>query len=943
MSKQEDKRLFLLDAMALIYRAYFAMIRTPLVNSKGQNVSAISGFTSTLFDLLTRENPTHIAVVFDAFGPTNRAEEHDFYKANRQETPGDIIQSIPWIKQIIEGFKIPCLEKEGFEADDIIGTLAKKAEKEGYQVYMVTPDKDFGQLVSDKVFIYKPPYQGKGGFEKLGVKEVLTKWDIERIDQVIDMLGLMGDSVDNIPGIAGVGEKTAAKLLKEFDSVEGILANTESIKGKLREKIEENKEMAIISKKLATIHCDVPIEFDEESLIMEEPNREKLSVLFNELEFRTIGKRILGDDFFVTAAQPQIGQMDLFGGGESKAVAMAKAEAKIEKAAEEVMAEIKTVDNVDHTYICADTPELRKELVESFLKEKQFSFDTETTGLEPLKAELVGLSFSCKHCEAYYVPIPKDIEKGKAILKEFEPLFQNEKILKIGQNIKFDLLALRKYGVEIKGLFFDTMVAHYLIEPDMRHQMDFLAETYLGYSPVSIEKLIGKRGKNQLTMRDVAVDKITQYAAEDADITLQLKQVFEPMVKENNLEKLLYEVEIPLMEVLADMEYEGVAIDTEFLNAYSKDLAEQIKCIEDEVFDAAGLRFNLDSPKQLGEVLFQKLEIPYKGKKTKTGQYSTGEEVLSKLAEEHSICGNILNYRELVKLKSTYVDALPLLVNPQTNRIHTTFRQTVANTGRLSSQNPNLQNIPIKRESGREVRKAFIARDSDHVLISADYSQIELRIIASLSEDEAMVEAFNKGQDIHAATAARVYGVPIEEVSRELRNNAKSVNFGIVYGISAFGLSQNLNISRSEAAELIKNYFEKYPKVKEYMDTSIEVAKKNGYASTILGRRKYLADINSRNATVRGFAERNAINMPIQGSAADMIKVAMINIHKEMQKQNLQSKMTLQVHDELVFDVHKDEVEQLKPIIEKGMKTAIELKVPLVVEMGQGQNWLEAH
>ena len=933
-----DKRLFLLDAMALIYRAYFAMIRNPLINSKGLNVSAISGFTNTLYDLLNREKPTHIAVVFDTFAPTDRSLEHDFYKANRQETPSDIIQSIPIIKEIISGFRIPCIEKDGYEADDIIATLAKKAEKESYEVYMITPDKDFGQVVSDKIFIYKPPYQGKGGFEKLGVKEVLERWEIDNISQVIDMLGLMGDSVDNIPGIPGVGEKTASKLLKEFGSIENLLDNTDQIKGKLREKIEENKELAIISKKLATIHCEVPVDFKEDELIMEEPDRKKLSELFNDLEFRSIGKRILGDEFAVapTSPAPSGGQMDLFG-------VSASGPARETAVIDEPRIETKTKKTTSNNYVCADTSELRMKLVQDFLTQPEFSFDTETTGIDPMSCDLVGLSFSCRQNEAYYVPVPANKEKAQEILKDFIPLFSNGNILKVGHDIKFDILVMRRYGIFIQGPYFDTMVAHYLLEPDMRHQLDFLSESYLGYSPVAKESLIGK-GRNQLTMRDVEMDKVVEYSAEDADIALQLKRLIEPSIPKHNLEHLLYNIELPLMSVLADMEYEGVALDIDFLNNYSKELEEQIKCFEDNIFSAAGVKFNLDSPKQLGEILFVKLELPYKGKKTKTGQFSTGEEILSKLAEEFEICGSIMSYRELVKLKSTYVDALPNLVNPDTGRIHTTFKQTVANTGRLSSQYPNLQNIPIKTEKGREIRKAFIPRDENHVLLAADYSQIELRIIAALSGDEAMLEAFEKGIDIHTATAAKVYGLALEDVTREIRNTAKAVNFGIVYGISAFGLSQNLNISRSEAQDLINAYFKQYPMIRKYMSDSINKAKDCGYAETILGRKKYLSDINARNITVRGFAERNSINMPIQGSAADMIKVAMVNIHKAFEEQNLKSKMTLQVHDELVFDAHKDELEIIKPIIEQKMKTAIpQLKVPIVVELGVGSNWLEAH
>lgn len=926
-----DKKLFLLDAMALIYRAYFALSKNPRITSKGMNTSAIFGFTNTLLELLTKEKPTHIAVAFDTAAPVDRQADFAEYKANRQETPEDIIVAIPYIKEIIRAFKIPILELDGYEADDVIGTIAKKAEQDGYQTYMVTSDKDFGQLVSKNIFIHKPPSFGNQ-WQTLGEEEVLKRWEIKNVEQVKDILGLMGDAVDNIPGVPGVGEKTAMKLVHEFGSVEGVIENADKLKGKLQENVKIFSEQALMSKKLATIICDVPIKVSEEELVMEEPDKEKLEKIFTELEFRAIGKRVLGEDFSVNVSKEK--QTDLFGEeSKSKESGQTALEPKAGK----------NISNTPHEYFLIDTFEKRKELIKKLEKQNEICFDTETTGLDPNNCEIVGLSFSFKLSEAYYIPFPKEFNEAKNILHEFKIIFENEKINKIGQNIKFDMLLLKWYGVEVKGKLLDTMLMHYLIEPDLRHGMDLLAETYLGYTTVHIDELIGKRGKNQLSMRDVPIEKIKDYAAEDADITFQLKEKLFPVLKETRAEEVFEKIESPLVYTLADMEFEGVKINSEFLNEYSKELEKDIIQTEKEVYELAGVRFNLASPKQLGDVLFEKLKIPYSGKKTKTGQYSTDEDTLNKLAGENEVVKKLLAYRELSKLKSTYVDALPLMVNPKTGRIHTSYNQARAATGRLSSEDPNLQNIPIRTDRGKKIRKAFIPRDKNYVLLSADYSQIELRIIAELSKDEAMLEAFKSGFDIHAATAAKVYGVKMEEVNADMRRHAKTVNFGIIYGISAFGLAQQLGISRTDAGNLINQYFTQYPKVKKYMDESINRAREKGYVETLLGRRRYLRDINSKNNTVRGYAERNAINAPIQGTAADMIKIAMVNIHQEFLKNNFKSKMILQVHDELVFDAHKSEVEKIKPIVEEKMKTAILLKVPVGVEVGMGENWLEAH
>ncbi|HUM45362.1 MAG TPA: DNA polymerase I [Chitinophagales bacterium] len=930
-----DKRLFLLDAFALIYRAYFGLSKTPFYNSKGVNTTAVFGFTNTLVDLIQREKPTHIAVCFDTAARTNREDDFSDYKANRQEQPEDITIAIPYIRQIIEAFKIPIVELDGFEADDVIGTLAKKAEKDGYKVYMVTPDKDYGQLVSENIFMYKPAYQGRP-VEILGPAEIMKKWEIDDVSKVIDILGLMGDSVDNIPGLPGVGEKTAKKLVNEFGSVENLVAHPELLKGKLQQTVTELKDLALLSKKLATIITDVPVNATEEQLVMEEPDKEELTRLFNDLEFRSLGKRIIGEGYSVVSTEGK--QKNLFGEDVVTAASTSLQEAETVKPSA-----AKNAANTPHTYHVVDTEEKMRKLAEQLLEQTEFCFDTESTHVDANLADLVGLAFSFKTFEAYYVPIPSDRAAAMRVLEIFKPVLEDEQIIKIGQNIKYDMLLLKWYGVEVKGPMFDTMLAHYLIEPDQRHNMDILAENYLSYEPIHIEELIGKKGKNQGNMRDVAVEKVAEYAGEDADITLQLKHIFVPLLKGKEVEKLFSEVEVPLVPVLAAMEFEGVKIDKEFLNDYSKQLEKEIVQVEKEVYELAGVRFNLASPKQLGEVLFDKLKIPYLVKKTKTGQYSTDEDTLSKLANEFAIAKKIQDHREWSKLKSTYVDALPLLINPKTGRVHTSFNQAIAATGRLSSVDPNLQNIPIRTDRGKEIRKAFIARDEEHVLLSCDYSQIELRIIAALSEDENMMDAFKKGLDIHAATAAKVYGVELGMVTGEMRRNAKAVNFGIAYGQSAFGLSQTLGISRSDAKEIIDNYQKQFPGVSQLMAKNIEFAHQNGYVQTVLGRRRSLRDINSANFTVRAQAERLAINAPIQGSAADMIKVAMINIHKEFRKRNFKTKMTLQVHDELVFDAHVSEVDEVKSIVVELMKNSMPLIVPIEVGAGSGKNWLDAH
>ncbi len=943
-----DNKLFLLDAYALIYRAYFAFISNPLRNSKGMNVSAISGFTQTLIELIQKEKPTHLAVVFDSAEETSRAVEYSFYKANREAMPEDIGNSIPWIKQIIAAMKIPVVEVPGYEADDIIGTLAKQKAKEGHLVYMVTPDKDYGQLVEENIKIYKPGRQGSD-VEILGVKEILAKWEVEKPEQVIDILGLWGDSVDNIPGIPGVGEKTAKKLIKEYGSMENIIDNAENIKGKLGENIKTFAEQGRISKHLATIILDVPLDVTDEDLHLDEPDKETLTALFAELEFRTLGRKYLGESYTVnqsTANTPRpttstSAQGDLF----ASAVEVAAAPQPEERG--------KNIQNTAHNYcIATDDFSLQNEtqqfisideLLSILNAAEEFCFDTETSSLDYFDLDIVGLSFSIKSSEAYYVPAAKNFADAKLLIQRFKAVLEHPQKIKIGQNVKFDMHVLRNYGINVSLPIYDTMLAHYLVEPDMKHGMDYLSETYLGYTPVHIDELIGKKGKNQGSMSDVPLDKIAAYAAEDADITLQLKHVLAPMVQQREVESVLQEIEHPLIPVLAEMEHEGVKIDSAFLNSYSKELETDLLALRSKIFEHAGREFNIDSPKQLGDVLYNEMKLPFEGKKTSTGQLSTNEDALQGLVQHHPIANLLLDFRELGKLKSTYVDALPQLVHSKTGRIHTTFNQTIAATGRLSSVSPNLQNIPIRTERGQMVRKAFIARDENHILLSADYSQIELRLVAEISKDEAMLEAFDNGMDIHAATAAKVYGVNVSEVTKAQRSNAKMVNFGIIYAISAFGLSQRLGIARKEAAELIDNYFKQFPGIKNYMDETLRFAREHGYVQTIKGRKRFLKDINSRNFTVRGFAEREAINAPVQGSAADMIKIAMINIQQEFKQRKLQSKMTLQVHDELVFDAHKDEVETIKPIIQEQMIQAIKTRVPILVEVGMGSNWLEAH
>lgn len=949
-----EKKVFLLDAFALVFRAYYALIRAPRITSKGKNTNAQFGFTNTLVELITKQKPSHMAVCFDTSAPTERHTDFADYKANRQETPEDISAAVPDIKKIIEGFNIPVIAVDGYEADDVIGTLAKQAEKQGYEVFMVTPDKDYGQLVSKKVKIYKPAYQGND-VEIMGPEEVCAKWNIKEVNQVIDMLGMMGDAVDNIPGIPGVGEKTAAKFLAEYGSLENTLANADNIKGAMGEKVRKGKDMAILSKKLATIMTNAPVEFHVEDFKLKEWDKEKLKQVFAELEFRTLGKRLLGEDFSVAVPAksvvekeiPQGVQTDLFGNIiEAPKDKTTEAPAAAEGLEEVSLTVDKNINNTPHKYEAVETDAAIKKLVTELKKHTEICFDTETTGIDANEAELVGLSFAVKPGEAWYVPCPADQKKTKAILEHFIPLFSDKKKVWIGQNTKYDMLVLKWYDIELAGNIFDTMLAHYVIEPDGKRSMDILSEKFLGYEPVHIEELIGKKGKTQGTMRDVEIEKIKDYAAEDADITLQLKQVFTPMLKEKEVEKVFNEVENPLVKVLVDMEYEGIKVDVDFLHDYSKQLEKDAKKAEESVYKQAGVRFNLASPKQLGEVLFDKLKLDPSAKKTKTGQYQTGEDVLLKLAVKgNPIVDDILAFRELTKLKSTYVDALPLLINKKTGRVHTTYGQAVAVTGRLASNNPNLQNIPVRTDRGKEIRKAFIPRDSKHILLSADYSQIELRIVAAISGDKNMCKAFKDGKDIHTATAARVYNVDEKEVTKEMRYKAKSVNFGIIYGQGAFGLADNLGISRTEAKEIIDNYKKQFPGIQKYMDDTINFARETGYVETLMGRKRWLRDINSANFTVRGFAERNAINSPIQGTAADMIKLAMQKVHAAMKKEKMQSKMLLQVHDELVFDALKSEVKELKPLIIENMQSALPLphKVPVIAECGEGKNWLEAH
>jgi DNA polymerase-1 len=942
------KKLFLLDAFALIYRAHFAFSKNPRYTAGGLNTSAVMGFTNTLLEVLKKEKPSHMAVVFDTSAPTERHVEFAAYKAHREAMPEDLATAIPYIIRLIEGFNIPVISSDGYEADDVIGTLAKKAEQEGFTVFCMTPDKDFAQLVSENIFIYKPARMGND-VEIMGVKEVLAKWEIDRIDQVIDILGLWGDAVDNIPGIPGVGEKTAKLLIKQYGSMENIIAHSHELKGKMRENVENFAQQGLLSKKLATIILDAPVALDPQSLLIEEPDRSLLEPLFAELEFRTLGRRVFGEEFSVAATQASstaapvhhAAQTDLFGNTVDIEKVVSK-QLHLD-AFDEPMKVAKNAENTPHSYHLADTLDKQANLISLLAAQSEICFDTETTGTDANTCELVGLSFAIKPGEAWYVPAPENRQACVQLLSFFKSILENPAIGKIGQNIKFDILVLKNYGLEVQGKLFDTMLAHYVLDPDSRHGMDILAENYLGYTPISITSLIGAKGKGQGSMRDVPFDKITEYAAEDADITLQLKQAFEPLLQPVNGDTLLADMEHPLVYVLADMEREGVSLDTAALKELSKQLEIDIAQLEKSIYEKAGVRFNIASPKQLGEVLFDKLQLDPKAKKTKTGQYQTGEDVLSALAHKSDIVQDILDFRQLQKLKSTYVDALPQLLNPRTGRIHTSYNQAVAATGRLSSNNPNLQNIPVRTERGREVRKAFIPRDANHVLLSADYSQIELRLIAEISKDANMLEAFAQGLDIHTATAAKVYGVPLAEVDSTQRRNAKAVNFGIIYGQSAFGLSQNLGIPRKEAAEIIDNYFQQYPGVKRYMQDTMIFAREHGYVQTIMGRRRYLRDINSQNATVRGFAERNAINAPIQGSAADMIKLAMIRIHQDILDQKLAARMTMQVHDELVFDVPKGEVEKLKLIIRDRMVNAMPVNVPIEVEIGEGTNWLEAH
>ena len=948
-----QKRLYLLDAYALIFRGYFAFIKNPRINSKGMDTSAIMGFMNALMDVIKREKPDHLAVAFDKGGSDYRYEMYQEYKAHRDETPEAIKIAVPYIQELLKAMHIPIIEVAGFEADDLIGTLAKQAEKENYQVFMVTPDKDFAQLVSENIFMYKPARMGND-IEIWGIPEVLAKFEIERPEQVIDFLGMMGDAADNIPGLPGVGEVTAKKLLKEFGSMENLLANTDKLKGAMKEKIEANKEKGILSKKLATILLDCPVTFNASDYELSKPDVEKTDALFQELEFRQMKAQF--DKYFGTgkeydeietngnvnhseqivkktpAKKTNEEQFDLFGFSDEE-----DTEAKPNSF-------YATLKNTEHFYQIAQGEMSIKLLLQNLMRQSAVCFDTETTGIDTLHAELVGISFSYEKGKAFYIPFPENREEAQILIEKFKPFFENEAIEKIGQNIKYDLKILSKYGIIIKGKLFDTMIAHYLINPDMRHNMDVLSETYLKYSPKSIEDLIGKKGKNQQSMRDVALEEIKEYAAEDADIALQLKEIFSPILDKAETKKLFDEIEIPLIPVLASMEMEGINLDANFLKSMSIDMQKDIDLFEQKIYDTAGEKFNLASPKQLGDILFDKLKIGgAKQKKTKTGQYATGEEVLSYLANEHQIVKDILEWRQMVKLQSTYIDALPNQVDKKTGRVHTDYMQTVAATGRLSSNNPNLQNIPIRTERGRLIRKAFIARDENYTLLSADYSQIELRIIAALSGEENMIKAFQNKEDIHRSTAAKVFNVPLEEVTKEQRSNAKTVNFGIIYGVSAFGLSNQTSLSRKESAELIDAYYATYPKLKSYMSSQVDFAREHGYVQTVLGRRRYLKDINSANMMVKSGAERNAVNAPIQGSAADIIKIAMINIHKKLTSENWKSKMLLQVHDELVFDVHHDELEKIQPMIKHEMENAFKLDVPLEVEIGIGKNWLEAH
>ena len=937
LSQNTDKKLFLLDAYALIYRAYFAFAKNPRINSKGQNTSAAFGFTNVLIDVIKNEKPTHLAVVFDPpGGSVHRQADFEAYKAHREEMPEDIRSMIQPIKQIIEAFKVPVLQVDGYEADDVIGTVAKIAERKGYTTYMMTPDKDYGQLVSDNIFMYKP---GRGGApaEILGVKEICEKFEVKHPLQVIDILGLWGDASDNIPGIPGIGEKTAKALIQKYESMENIIANAHELKGKQQENVINFAEQGRISKRLATIIIDLDVEFDEEALIMCDVDTEKVKEIFTELEFRNLARRVIGEEIVVTASpsspsSKDSGQLDLFG-----------VQSMLVDQDPTPTAEYKTIATEKPSYHLITTPEERKELLDILLKQTQVCFDTETTDIDAMHADLVGMSFSYKAREAFYVAIPADFEAAKSIVHEFAPFFQSEQIEKIAHNIKYDLKVLYRYAMEVATPTFDTMIAHYLINPESKQSMDFLSEFYLKYKPISIETLIGKKGKGQGNMRDLKPEEVSDYACEDADITFQLKELFEPEIQKEHLKDLFYNIEMPLVDVLKNMEQEGIAIDVNGLKEYSSELEKTLVELDDRIKEEAGISFNIDSPKQLGEVLFDHLKIDSKAKKTKTGQYATSEDVLVKHEKAHPIIPLILEYRQLRKLKSTYVDPLPTMTDRIDGRVHTNFMQTVTATGRLSSNNPNLQNIPIKTDKGKEIRKAFIPRDKDHVIMAADYSQIELRIIAALSGDEHMIEAFKNRFDIHTSTASKVFHTPMDEVTKDQRSAAKAINFGILYGQSAFGLSQSLNISRTEAKGIIDSYFEQFSALKKYMDSIVHEARENGYVETLSKRRRYLPDINSANAVVRGFAERNAVNAPIQGSAADIIKMAMVKVQEEMKKRKLQSKMILQVHDELVFDVLKSEIEEMKVLVKDAMENAVDIGVPTEVQVDLGDNWLDAH
>lgn len=944
-----QKRLFLLDAYALIFRGYYAFIKNPRINSKGMDTSAIMGFMNSLMDVIKREKPDHLAVAFDNGGSQLRNEIYPEYKAHRDATPEAIKIAIPYIQKLLQAMHIPIIEVKGYEADDLIGTIAKQAEKQNYKVFMVTPDKDFAQLVSENIFMYKPARMGNG-IEIWGVPEVLAKFEIERPDQVIDFLGMMGDAADNIPGFPGVGEVTAKKFLKEFGTIENLLANTDKLKGKMKENVEANREKGLLSKTLATILLDCPVIFDETDYELSTPDVEKTDAIFNELEFRRMAEQF--DSIFkkggsLSTAIEKVDEAKLYKKPQAKSEEQFDlfGSSITDETSEETRHQYyNTLENTEHSYQVVQGDLGVKLLLQNLQKQSSVCFDTETTGLDALHAELVGISFSYEKGKGFYVPFPENKEEAQVLVDKFIPFFENESIEKIGQNLKYDLKILSNYNISVEGKLFDTMIAHYLINPDMRHNMDILAETYLKYSPKSIEDLIGKKGKNQKSMREVDLEEIKEYAAEDADVTLQLKKIFTLELEQTETKKLFEEIEIPLVKVLADMEKEGIRVDIDFLKSLSIDLDTDIKSLEKSIYETAGHSFNLASPKQLGEVLFEKLKIGgAKQKKTKTGQYATGEEVLSYLAVDNPIVKDILDWRQLIKLQNTYVDALPNQVDKITLRIHTDYMQTVAATGRLSSNNPNLQNIPVRTERGKQIRKAFVARDENYTLISADYSQIELRIIAALSGEENMIAAFKNHEDIHKSTASKVFNVPLEEVTREQRSHAKTVNFGIIYGVSAFGLSNQTSLSRSESAALIEAYYQTYPRLKTYIKEQIDFARDNGYVQTVLGRRRYLKDINSQNAIVRGGAERNAVNAPIQGSAADIIKIAMINIHKKLSSENWKSKMLLQVHDELVFDVHNSELEKIQPMIKYEMENAFMMDVPLEVDLGMGKDWLEAH